>query len=53
MRDPKISTDMLWPLLLSLAGFFLFFGAVLLRRMQNEILSRESTARWAQDVITA
>ncbi len=53
MRDPKISADMLWPLLLSLAGFFLFFGAVLLRRMQNEILSRESTARWAQDVITA
>jgi heme exporter protein C len=53
LRDPKISADMLWPLLLSLAGFFMFFAAVLLRRMQNEILSRERTARWAQEAIAA
>ena len=53
MRNPKIAGAMLWPLLLSLAGFFLFFGAVWLRRMQNEVLSRERNARWAQDVVAA
>jgi heme exporter protein C len=53
MRNPKISGDMLWPLLLSLAGFYLFFGAVWLRRMQNEVLSREKNARWARELATA
>jgi heme exporter protein C len=46
---PKMSTDMLWPLLTSLAGFYLFFGASWLRRMQNELLMRERRARWVRD----
>jgi heme exporter protein C len=50
---PTISGDMLWPLLLSLAGFYLFFAAVVLRRMQNEVLVRERNARWAQELIAA
>jgi heme exporter protein C len=53
LRNPKISGEMLWPLLLSLGGFYLFFGAVWLRRMQNEVLWRERNARWAQDVVAA
>ena len=53
IRDPKISPDMLWPLLLSLFGFYLFFGAVWLRRMQNEVLWRERNARWAQETVAA
>ncbi|MDR3416797.1 MAG: heme ABC transporter permease CcmC [Nevskia sp.] len=53
MRNPKISGDMLWPLLLCLAGFYLFFGGVLLRRMQNEVLWRERNARWAQQAVAA
>jgi heme exporter protein C len=53
MRNPKISPDMLWPLLLSLFGFYLFFGAVWLRRMQNEVLWRERNARWAQELVAA
>jgi heme exporter protein C len=50
---PSISGDMLWPLLLTLAGFFLFFAAAVLRRMQNEVLLRERNARWAQELIAA
>jgi heme exporter protein C len=50
---PSIAGDMLWPLLLTLAGFFAFFGAVVLRRIQNELLLRERSARWVQDLITA
>ncbi|MBL6750478.1 MAG: cytochrome c biogenesis protein CcsA [Nevskia sp.] len=53
MRNPKISGDMLWPLLVSLAGFYLFFGAVWLRRMQNEVLWRERNTRWAQERVAA
>ncbi len=50
---PAISGDMLWPLLMTLFGFFVFFGAVVLRRMQNEVLAREKTARWAQEILVA
>jgi len=46
LRHPHISSDMLWPLLLTLSGFFLFFAAVWLRRVQNELLAREGNARW-------
>ena len=51
IRNPKIAAPMLWPLLLALAGFFLFFGAAVLRRMQNELLLRERNARWVQAVV--
>lgn len=50
LRNPKIAPAMLWPLLLSLAGFFMFFGAVLLRRMQNEMLARERNASWVREL---
>ncbi len=50
IAKPKISGPMLWPLLLTLAGFYLFFGAALLRRMQNEVLLREKNARWIQEL---
>jgi len=51
VMNPKISPDMLWPLLLTLSGFFLFFFAVWLRRLQNEVLLRERRARWVQELI--
>jgi heme exporter protein C len=50
---PSITGDMLWPLLVMLAGFFVFFAAVVLRRMQNEVLDRERGARWAQEIMAA
>ena len=53
IADPKIAKPMLWPLLCSLAGFYLFFGANWLRRMQNELLWREKTARWVKERFAA
>lgn len=46
LGKPSIPIDMLWPLLMTLAGFYLLFGAALLRRMQNQLLMREKNARW-------
>ncbi|TAK55511.1 MAG: heme ABC transporter permease [Gammaproteobacteria bacterium] len=43
---PSITLDMLWPLLVMLVGFTLFFGAVLTRRVQAEVLRRERNAAW-------
>lgn len=45
---PSITGDMLWPLLLSLAGFYVLFVAALLRRMQNLLLWRERRSQWVQ-----
>jgi len=51
LRNPKMSGDMLWPLLLSLLGFYLLFGAAWLRRMQNGIAWRERRSDWVRDFV--
>ena len=39
----------LWmPLLLTVVGFYCFFGAVLLLRMRLEVLKREARSSWAK-----
>jgi len=43
---PSMAGDMLWPLLLMLLGFTLFYGAILLIRLRAEILKRERDATW-------
>ncbi|EGU49077.1 heme exporter protein C [Vibrio ichthyoenteri ATCC 700023] len=43
---PSISNDMLWPLLLNIAGFAFFFGTVTMIRLRNEIISKESHRPW-------
>lgn len=48
LGKPSITGDMLWPLLMSLAGFYLLFVAALLRRMQNLLLWRERRSQWVQ-----
>jgi heme exporter protein C len=48
--NPSITMGMLWPLLVMIAGFTLFFFAVLTRRVQGEVLDRERHARWVQDL---
>jgi heme exporter protein C len=50
MVNPKIAKPMLWPLLTSLAGFYLFFGGAWLRRMQNGVVAREKGAKWLKAV---
>ena len=46
-----IATSMLVPLLVSLLGFTLYFGAVLLVRLRGEILRRERAAGWIREVL--
>jgi heme exporter protein C len=49
LSKPSITGAMLWPLLMSLGGFYLLFAAALLRRMQNALLWRERRASWVQE----
>ena len=51
LGKPSMSWPMLWPLLMSLAGFYLLFGAALLRRMQNQLLWREPRASWVRECL--
>jgi heme exporter protein C len=48
---PAITGDMLWPLLTMIAGFTLFFLAVLAIRVRGEVLEREQHSRWALDML--
>ena len=47
----NIATAMLIPLLLSMLGFTLYFGAVLLVRLRAEVLRRERAASWISEVV--
>ncbi len=46
IAKPSMAGEMLWPLLVMLLAFTLFFGAVLLVRLRAEILLRERNASW-------
>jgi heme exporter protein C len=47
-----IATPMLIPLLVSMLGFTLYFGAVLLVRLRAEVLRRERAASWISEVVS-
>ena len=47
-EKPTMAPEMLWPLLISILAFYLFFTAVLLLRMRTEILNRERRTQWVQ-----
>ncbi|MET4695473.1 heme ABC transporter permease [Endozoicomonas lisbonensis] len=49
---PSMAPEMLWPLLISIVAFYLFFAVVLLLRMRAEILSRERRTKWVQALLT-
>lgn len=46
LGKPSMTGDMLWPLLLMLLGFTLFYASVLLLRLKAQILIRERDASW-------
>ncbi|UYM15052.1 heme ABC transporter permease CcmC [Endozoicomonas euniceicola] len=48
----SMAPEMLWPLLISIVAFYLFFAVVLLLRMRAEILSRERRTQWVQALLT-
>jgi len=51
LGKPNMPPSMLVPLLLMLAGFTLFFVAILLIRLRGEILHRERAAKWVAHVV--
>lgn len=50
-EKPAMPADMWLPLLLTMLGFYCFFGAVLLLRIRLELLKRESRTSWVQNEI--
>ncbi|MGA2564439.1 MAG: heme ABC transporter permease CcmC [Steroidobacteraceae bacterium] len=48
---PSMPASMLAPLLLMLAGFTLYFGALLLTRARGEVLRRERNAHWITEAL--
>jgi heme exporter protein C len=52
LAKPEMPAAMLLPLLMMLAGFTLFFGALLLVRLRGEILRRERSASWIREALS-
>jgi heme exporter protein C len=53
LGKPSITGDMLWPLLVMMVGFTLYYGAVLMTRLRAEILRRERDASWLRTELVA
>jgi heme exporter protein C len=53
LAAPSIEGSMLWPLLIMMLAFVLYFGAVLCDRLRGEILRRERNASWLNETVTA
>jgi hypothetical protein len=49
MDKPSIAMVMLIPLFLMMAGFQLYFGWAISRRLRGEILRRERNAGWLKE----
>ena len=49
LAAPSIEGSMLWPLLIMMLAFILYFGAVLCDRLRGEILRRERNASWLNE----
>jgi heme exporter protein C len=52
MARPSMPADMLAPLLMMLAGFTLYFAAVLMVRLRAEVLRRERGASWVKEAVS-
>jgi heme exporter protein C len=51
LAAPSIEGSMLWPLLIMMLAFMLYFGAVLCDRLRGEILRRERNASWLNETL--
>ena len=52
LGEADMDWSMVWPLLLMLSAFFLYFGWILLIRLRAELLRRERNASWVREVVT-
>ncbi|WP_218354851.1 heme ABC transporter permease [Alteromonas lipotrueiana] len=48
---PSIATEMLWPLLMNIAGMMMFIAALTCMRLNNEILRREQHRPWVSALL--
>lgn len=48
---PSMAPEMLYPLLISIAAFYLFFLVMLIVRLRNEILDREWKTQWVRKTL--
>lgn len=48
---PSIDSSMLWPMLIMMLAFVLYFGAILCDRVRTEILKRERNANWLSETL--
>ncbi len=48
---PSMASDMLWPLLINILAFGLLLAALVCKRLQNEILTREIRRPWVQSLL--
>jgi heme exporter protein C len=53
IAKPSMAGEMLWPLLVMLLGFTLYYGAILAVRLRAEILRREREAGWLRSELGA
>jgi len=51
MGSPSITMDMLWPLLVMILAYQLFFIAMVFSRVRSQVLEREFHTRWVQDLL--
>ena len=52
LQKPAIDNEMLWPLLLLILAFTVYFAGLLLVRTRAEVLRRERSARWVRELVT-
>ena len=50
LDSPSITPDMLVPLLIMIVGFTVYFAWVVIVWLQGEVLERERSARWVQQL---
>jgi heme exporter protein C len=51
LAKPSMDSSMVWPLLLMLLAFMLYFAAILCVRLRAEILRRERNASWLDETV--
>lgn len=50
-EKPSMAPEMLWPLLIMIAGFYIFYAVLLILHARAEILHREQRTQWVQELI--
>ncbi|MCG8316203.1 MAG: heme ABC transporter permease [Pseudomonadales bacterium] len=51
-ESSTMDSSMLYPLLLSILGFYMFFAWLVLSSTRNEVLAREQRSRWVKEEVT-